>query len=218
MIIYIHVCQKGEWRRSWLMLMNQIKDSGLYDECEQIRCGVVSDEGYIIPDDLFADYKVSIIHSGHSSEHERPTLLHMQKASVNNESDMFLYCHTKGIRWYGTSKEANVVDWIKLLIYWNITLWKNAVDALKSYDTYGCNITTCNGKFPQHYSGNFFWATNVYLKKLSPSIGLGYNDPEFWPCSANPKCLNAFSSGLEGCGHYNNPFPEEKYIIKELQK
>ena len=135
----------------------------------------------------------------------------MQSAAVNNESDIFLYIHTKGIRWFGTSQEENILDWIKLLIYWNIELWGKAVDTIKSYDTYGCNITTGNGIYPLHYSGNFFWATSTYLKRLPASIGGGYNDPEFWPCYANPRSFNAFSSGLEGMGHYSSRFPEERY-------
>jgi len=214
MIIYIHICQKGEWQRSWCMLIEQIKDSGLYDKCEQIRCGILSDTAKTQMNDLFIDPKISIVYNGYCAEYERPTLLHMREAAINNESDEFFYCHTKGIQWYGTPHEENVLDWIKLLIYWNIELWRTATDKLKNYDTYGCNITTGNGQWPLHYSGNFFWATGNYLKRLPSIISEGYTDPEFWICSANPQYFNAFSSGHEGGGHYICRYPEEKYRIK----
>ena len=167
----------------------------------------------IIPDDAFNDSKLKIVCEGHSREYERPTLLHMKRAAAefDGEDTRYFYFHTKGLRWFGTSQEPFVVDWINLLIYWNIDKWRDATKALDAFDTYGCNYYCKDAAYPPHYSGNFFWVTARHLNTLPPVIGGGYNDPEFWVCLTRPNAYNSFSSGLEGMGHYTNPFPESAY-------
>lgn len=210
MIIYFHICQQGQWKRSFTIIMNKIKESGLYDNVDEIRCGVVNESGILIPDDLLNDPKIKIIHVGYSHEYERPTLLHMRNS---NNDTKYLYCHTKGIRWFGTNKENNIIDWINLLVYWNIERWRDAALALDTYDTYGCNFYKKNNCIPNHYSGNFFWVTSNHVKKLTTIIGSNYNDPEFWLFHTNLpyKYLNAYSSGLEGMGHYEQLYPGHLY-------
>ncbi len=44
---YIHICQKGEWKRSFDIIFNSLQNSGLYDETSEIRCGILSDTGMI---------------------------------------------------------------------------------------------------------------------------------------------------------------------------
>ena len=210
-IIYFHVCQKGEWKRSFTMIFNKIKESKLYDNVNEIRCGIVNDTGILIKDPIFNDPKIKIIHVGYSHEYERPTLLHMRNS---NEDVKYLYCHTKGIRWFGTHVESRVVDWINLLIYWNIERWRDAVLELERYDTYGCNLYV-KEKYPKHYSGNFYWVTKSHLNKLNTTIGPEYNDPEFWIFNINEQynCYNAYSSGLEGAGHYEQLYPAHLYKL-----
>jgi hypothetical protein len=210
-IIYFHVCQKGDWKRSFNMIFNKIKESGLYDNVDEIRCGIVNDIATLITDPLLNDPKIKIIHVGYSHEYERPTLLHMRN---NIQPDTkYLYCHTKGIQWFGTRRENYVIDWINLLIYWNIEKWSDAVLELERYDTYGCNFWKDNINFPDHYSGNFYWVTSDHLKKLNTTIGPHYNDPEFWIFNTTKSYTNfiAYSSGLEGGGHYENPYPQHLY-------
>ena len=55
--------------------------------------------------------KIKIIYIGYSYEYERPTLIHMRK-SIENTNTKYLYLHTKGIRWFNTLIENNIVDWI----------------------------------------------------------------------------------------------------------
>jgi hypothetical protein len=209
---YIHICQLGDWKRSFNMLMTRIRESGLYSVATEFRCGVVSPTGTITQDEIFMDPKIKIVCSGYSQEYERPTLLHMRNsAEIDGDNKRYLYLHTKGLRWFGTSKEPFVVDWINLLLYWNVNKWRDALSMLETYDTYGCNYYCKDNVWPHHYSGNFFWTTPKHLKTLPRYIGPGYNDPEFWLCSNKPKVHNAFTSGLEGMGHYDTPFPESIY-------
>jgi len=214
-ILYIHICQLEEWQRTFQMIMDAVRGSGLYNAANEIRLGVLTHTQVDLQ--YLNDPKFRIIYEGRPEEYERPTLLHMKMSAEKTDplDTKYLYCHTKGIRWFGTPNEPYVVDWIKLLIYWNIEKWANAEDILGKYDTYGCNYHN-NGTYPPHYSGNFFWTTSRHLKELPDTIGSEYNDPEFWLCSrglfqGRPNIFNAFSSNLEGLGHYGEPFPESLY-------
>jgi hypothetical protein len=215
---YIHICQIGEWERSFRMILDAMKKSKLYDAVKEIRLGILCPNCSEYENvGLLNDPKFRVVYVGNPGEYERPTLLHMKQAAETDPLDAkYFYLHTKGLRWFGTPYEPFVVDWIKLLIYWNIEKWINADDIVGKYDTYGCNYHS-GDKYPLHYSGNFFWTTSHHLKVLPDVIGPGYNAPEFWLCSAGmfagkPNAYNSFSSEFEDTmGHYNNLFPESKY-------
>ena len=209
---YIHVCQKGQWQRSFKILMDSIKKNGLYERTKIIRLGVVNDTGILIEDGLFFDTKFRIVYVGKSEEYERPTLLHMRKKSEeDNPNTLYYYLHTKGIRHFGNANELCILDWIDFMLYWNIERWELAVEKLQNYDTYGCNYTG------QHYSGNFWWAKKSHIATLSTMIDSYYNAPEDWIHSKACNIFCAFKSGYQGmadgAGHYVNLFPKGKYIL-----
>lgn len=206
---YIHICQKGEWKRSLTMLMNIIKQSELYNNSSIIRLGIVNDSGILIEDEILNDPKFEIVYVGQSIEYERATLHHMSFMShVDDESTKYYYLHTKGIRHFGTESELNVIDWMNLMLYWNIEKWSDAILSLNNgYDTYGINY--CNSN---HFSGNFWWATSRHIRKLPSHIGDRYNDPEDWVLSVPNNFFVAYQSPLTGMGHYYHRFPREVYV------
>jgi hypothetical protein len=191
------------------MIFSEVKKSGLYDRTSEIRVGIVNDHGHILEDERLNDPKIKILFCNESSEYERPTLYHMRitcDQDIDNTS--YWYLHTKGLRHFGTKSENSVIDWIKFLLYCNITQWKLALEMLISYDTYGCNAI-----HKQHYSGNFWWVNSKHLKDLPVKIGDYYTGREDWICIKNDKMFNIFSSGLQGFGHYTNLYPESNYIL-----
>lgn len=208
---YIHVCQKDGWKRSFDMIFNSLKNSGLYERTKEIRCGIVNDYGYIIQNKRFDDPKIKILFCKNSSEYERPTLYHMRiNSDIDPDNTAYWYTHTKGIRHFGHGYENNIIDWINFLLYWNITKWKIAIEMLNYYDTYGCNAIS-----KQHYSGNFWWTNIKHLRNLPVYIADYYTGPEDWICIKNDKMFNILSSGLQGEGHYNNLYPRDRYEIPE---
>ena len=203
-IVYLHVCQKKTWLKSYDLLMQSIKKYGLYDEVKEIRIGVVNDTGKLIKNERFDDPKIKIIYVGKSVKYERPTLLHMKRSSyVDDKDTLYLYLHTKGIDHFGTPREKVVKKWITDMLYWNVKLWKRAVHALQTNDTYGSNYT----KTPEHhYSGNFWWATAKYVKKLPKSIESYYIAPEVWIGKSKTKkmyCANNCDP------HFKMPYTKE---------
>jgi len=205
---YIHICQKEGWQRSLKMCLSALHESGLYERSEVIRVGIVNDVGVLIADRLLEDSKIDIVYVGKSMEYERPTLLHMRKMAERDRMDtVYYYLHTKGLQHFGTDREENVIDWIKLMLYWNIEEWRLAIEKLKEYDTYGCNDTGI------HYSGNFWWATQKHILKLPETINpVCYLAPENWVQTERVNKYCVYNSGLQGMGHYSNRFPRELYV------
>lgn len=205
----IHVCQTGNWKRSFDILLRDLLASGLYDASESIDVCIVSQS---LPSKLSGFPKMNCFRVGLPGVYERLSLLHLRQRAIEDKEEVFYwYLHTKGLRWFGTEREQNVLDWIDLMLYWNVTRWRTAVTRLsEGNDAYGCNQTQ---EPANHYSGNFWWARSSHLRRLPATIGEGYNDPEFWILS--PKDARAFcvyNSGLEGMGHYLRPYPKELYI------
>jgi hypothetical protein len=208
---YFHICQKGEWRSSFDIIFNYIKNYGLYDITSEIRLGIVNDEPNIIDDFRLHNSKFKIIFHGKSDLYERPTLINMRtESSMDSDNTVYWYLHTKGLRHFGTKKESFVVDWIKLMLYWNIRKWNIALKSLETFDTYGCN----NYKH-MFYSGNFWWATVQRIRKLPVYIEDYYTAPEDWIMRIKTNNCEIFSSGLQGDGHYNLNYPESKYMYPE---
>ena len=210
---YFHICQIGEWKRSFDLIMNYIKNYGLYDHTTEIRCGILNDSGVIIPDKRLECEKFKIIYVGNCNEYERPTLLHMKRTADSNADSpntCYWYLHTKGLRHFNTPKESFVIDWIKVMLYWNIRRWRTAIEKLDHHDTYGCN-----NFLNVFYSGNFWWANNSHIKQLPGFIEEHYTAPEGWILKKKDNLCNIFSSGLEGEGHYNQNYPEHNYTSQE---
>ena len=208
---YFHICQKGEWKRSFTIIFNCIKNYGLYDATKEIRCGITSDSGNLIPYYKFNDPKIKIIFIGKSDLYERPTLINMRTQSeIDPSNTVYWYLHTKGLRHFNTPKESFVLDWIKLMLYWNIQKWELALEKLNSFDTYGCN-----NLYNIFYSGNFWWANINHIKKLSINIGTHYTAPEEWILTNNPNLCEIYSSGIQGEGHYEKNFPVENYYSEK---
>lgn len=186
------------------MLLDCVKKSKLYENTKVIRLGIVNDDGILIDDDILHDAKFDIVYVGKSMEYERPTLLHMRKQSEEENANYF-YLHTKGIRHFGSENEQQIIDWIHLMLYWNIEKWEMAVEKLNVYNTYGCNDVG------GHYSGNFWWAKSSHIRKLPTTIDSYYTAPEDWVQTIRDKIYTVYNSGFQGMGHYTNLFPREKY-------
>jgi hypothetical protein len=205
----IHICQKGDWKRSLQILTDSLHSSGLFEVTEQIDLCVVSDAEM---DTSFSIPKSTYHFMGRSELYERPSLLHLRSLAEQDTEDVYYwYLHTKGLRWFGSKYESNILDWIQIMLYWNVVLWKKAVYTLKNgYDTYGGNAVIDSPMYSNHYSGNFWWSKSSYLKKLPCTIGSNYNDPEYWLLQMSPKLFCPYASKVN---HYDVPYPLERYSL-----
>jgi hypothetical protein len=204
---YIHVCQMGNWQRSFKMLINAIRQSNLYNSVNVIRVGVVNNSGKVIDDPLLQDSKFEVMHLGAASQYERPTLLHMRSRADSDPVDtLYFYLHTKGITHFGKPNERNIIGWINLMLYWNIFRWRYATEVLKTYSIYGCDF------FIRHFSGNFWWATSKHIQLLPRHIESYYIAPENWVTIVRDKLYCAYCSDYAGGGLYSNYISPDNYI------
>ena len=204
---YIHVCQLGDWRRSFRMLINAVKQSQLYDNVNVIRIGVVNNAGKLINDPLLQDAKFEVMYLGSAAQYERPTLLHMRaRAGVDPADTFYFYLHTKGIKHFGNPGEINVIGWINLMLFWNIFRWQYATAVLNTYSVYGCEYTS------DHFSGNFWWATAKHIQRLPRKIESHYIAPEQWVTLVKDKVYSAYCSEYAGGGLYGNYLDPKKYM------
>jgi hypothetical protein len=183
---YFHICQKEHWEKSFDLVYEEIKKSGLYDASKEIRCVVVNDANDVVDDDRFRDPKLKITHGSSSAHYERTTLLRMHEAA-QEEKCAYWYVHTKGLRHFGTEREDNVIDWIKFMLFWNIANWRLANLCLFMSEVYGCCYRP---ESHSHFSGNFWWARSDYIRTLPGTIGDDYYAPELWLFSKKPSFVN----------------------------
>jgi len=204
---YIHVCQLGDWRRSFRMLINAVKQSQLYDNVNVIRIGVVNNAGKLINDPLLQDTKFELMYLGSAAQYERPTLLHMRaRADVDPADTFYFYLHTKGIKHFGNPGEINIIGWINLMLFWNVFRWQYATAVLNTYNVYGCEYTS------DHFSGNFWWATAKHIQRLPRKIESHYIAPEQWVTLIKDKVYSAYCSEYAGGGLYGNYLDPKKYM------
>lgn len=205
--IYIHICTKNNWLSVLTNLIMNIKNSGLYDIIDTIRCFVLGtlDE---IPE-ILNDKKIIIVKKNPICElYERFTLNNLYD-DCHKEDFYILYLHTKGIM---RENLQPVKDWVEYLIYFNMFKYKEIIDFLKRYDTVGVNLQ--KGPHPLHYSGNFWWSKSSHIGTLKREIGPKYADPEFWVASKKHDCkyLSLHSSNVN---HYERVYPRENYVSKK---
>lgn len=101
---------------------------------------------------------------------ELPTLQHLWDYCVNADSnEPVCYIHTKGVTAPGHRKSRL---WRETLNYWILHKWKDNLHLLATHDLSGARAFTLklDGIELPHYSGNFWWATSDYIKKLPSPI------------------------------------------------
>lgn len=197
--------------------INKIIWSGLYERCSNIYCFLCGKEKYV---NICKDYikhcgnKFTIKNIGiDDTSYERFTLLKIKDYLKPNTK--LLYLHTKGVTKTNDSLKNNVENWRYLMEYFLISKWRDCVKKLNNHDIVGVNkLGPPTYNFPEHFSGNFWWATSEYFNKLPNEIGEHYNDPEFYIFLKKPKAIEIFNSNYGPTGHYDEAFQFNQYLDK----
>jgi hypothetical protein len=97
------------------------------------------------------------------------------KEIADNNEGLTLFLHTKG-----SSKPFNDIDhgWDQMMANFTINHWKWLTNKLEDgFNCSGCNFRSAPHK---HFSGNFWWARNDYLKTLQEIIPPINSDQQFF--------------------------------------
>ena len=204
--IFYHICLGGPWQEVLQDQLRKLKDSGLLDRASSFKCGVLgpaSEYGTLL---TMLPSKAEVIFYNESySLFEFPTLMALQEHARENEGH-YLYFHTKGVSRFC----QETTDWRHLMEYFTIEKYQDAVTRLEEgFDCFGVNW---HEQPTPHFSGNFWWASAAYLRKLKPLVlSSDRFICEFFLGKENPKAFCAWESGVN---HYHQRYPAENYLQK----
>ena len=158
-----------------MTLYDAIRQSGLHRIIAGIKCNILTTDRNDAA--FFADLENVEVIGIHDelSVYETPTI-NLLHAHAKTEDFYVLYLHTKGVKHNGAY--PCITDWVKYMIHFNIGKHETCIAALSEYDTVGVNLHRGTGN--THYSGNFWWSTSDYIKKLEPCVYVDYISPELW--------------------------------------
>jgi hypothetical protein len=169
--------------------LDKIIESGLHENAKAIYCFLVGEEVFIGPvkeyieglPDKFIVKDIGV----NDKSYERFTLT---KISENiGDNDKFLYFHSKGVTQSDPAKLENIRLWRDYMEYQLIKRHRECIDKLNTNDIVG--VAYMDMWIGPHFSGNFWWSTGAYYKRLvgSHQIGPDYYDVEKYIFMANPK-------------------------------
>ena len=193
---------------------DKILHSGLHETATAIYCFLVGQEAFIGPvkayieglPDKFIVKDVGV----NDKSYERFTLT---KISENiQENDKFLYFHTKGVSQSDPLKIENIRLWRDYMEYNLINRHMECIDNLKTNDTVG--VAYMDMWIGPHFSGNFWWSTGAYYKRLTGShqIGPDYYDVEKYIFAANPKYFVIDNTVSGNTDLYSTKILPEQYM------
>jgi hypothetical protein len=182
--IYFHVCLRGNYLTIVEELVNELSKSKLLEACEFVKVCVLGpkkDKEILWEYLSFSSSKFII---GYESEDmtlfERPCLGILRKdadiALKKKEPFLCLYLHSKGVTRSGNQA---VVHWRQLMTFFLIRLWEYCIRFLCDWNVEAVGTLFLDLPRP-HFSGNFWWTTDHYLRLLPSKIGPSYDDPEMW--------------------------------------
>ncbi len=208
-----HIGAVGDWRRIIAEQYSKLRTSGLYDASEKIVVGFIGGENregeLNIP--ILGDPKFEVFATAHVEDYEFPTLARAwQESQERQEPFLCYYFHTKGASLAAAPQQQAANAWRAYMEYFNIEKWRECATVLGAYETCGVELQSEDS----HYSGNFWWATSDYIKKLPDGYRYWQQNrnnrvaAEFYLCQARPKayCFNDFVENL-----YDHEISPERY-------
>ena len=140
-------------------------------------------------------------------------------------NDKILYIHTKGVVRSGGKTTASdcIYLWRNYMEWYVIANYKKCLEKLKDHDVVGAIYK--DSQIGPHFSGNFWWSTGSYFKKLTAKTGnkmdsespMAYWAAESYLFTAAPKHLS-LDGGVLGNSTcmYSTPMYMKLYADKPI--
>lgn len=174
---FYHVYQSGNWETPVAEHAKALVDSGLADELDNIKLGIVGIDA-LGPCTVFLDHGIDpLVVANSPYQWEQLTMKAMRRWAVSNDGAV-LYAHTKGS--YNVSEFNDM--WRRSMTYYNVIKWREAVSHLSMADTVGCHW--CQDHF---WGGTYWWATVKYIKSLPELDMTNRWKAEEWIGERNPR-------------------------------
>ena len=161
---YYHIYADGAWETPVKEHTDALRESGLEGHPDfRLHVGLVGNEQNA---DRVRDYlrkkKMKWTLAGWRSEGWEQVTLNALADDCQRAEGLVFYGHTKGAKDSGRFND----EWRRRMTYFNVTRWKDAVTALRTYDAYGCHWMELEGNWL--FGGNFWWTHMQYLRLLEP--------------------------------------------------
>jgi hypothetical protein len=160
---------------------------------------------------LLEDPKFDLFATPNIEDYEFPTLARVwRQAQEDRGAFLCYYLHTKGASLVATRRRAPANAWRIYMEYFNIERWRDCVAALREYETCGVELQSNES----HYSGNFWWATSEYVRKLPDAYQYWEENKnlraaaEYYLCRARPRA-HCFNDEIQDL--YQYAIPPEVY-------
>jgi|TARA_R110000824_G_scaffold136888_13_gene300857 hypothetical protein len=172
--IYLHVCCINNWRDVVGNMYRQIRESGLYEKIDGIRCSVLGDCSEFLEfihgldrdrkttvvftssDRKYLSSNYRLISDGFRDDESRPIhneeiILHRLHEDAQKEDFYVLYLHSKGVKRIKELPHQNskVEDWVNLMLYFNLFKHEYMWEKLEEFDAVGINIE-CKPHISRH--------------------------------------------------------------------
>jgi hypothetical protein len=163
---YYHIYADGEWQTPVREHIEALQKSKLHEETDfLIRIGLVGSEANVNRVQEYLEeseikWKLVI---WRTTGWEQLTLGRLASDSQDREGLAF-YGHTKGAHDPNRFNE----EWRQRMTYFTVTRWRDAVEALRTHDAYGCHWMELQGNWI--FGGNFWW-THMHYLRLLPQPG-----------------------------------------------
>lgn len=166
---YLHTPEMPGWNLVFAEMVTKMATSGLVDAVDQIHIcvnGKVEKMNSVLePLCELSDKFVIRPVNDNPGKWEWPTIttIHNDCLSDSDTVNYIGYAHLKGLS-RGTLSDQRATDWRHYLSYWTIERWEDNLKLLSTgVETVGINWM--DEPWP-HYSGNFWWATDRYIRQL----------------------------------------------------
>lgn len=195
-------------------LIQKLESSGFMDIVDNV---FINNIGYELDVHRYANSKIVLTNHSHDTElYENCTLRMLHFFASLYPDSKILYLHTKGVGYtHDHPFFHGIQDWVNYMLYCLVHSAPACLKLLNSVDVVGCNYR--HAKYfenPDHYSGNYWWTTANYMRKMSIISLMNKYDAEFWLFKGKPAFVNIYSCSF---GHYQNRFPSDMYenIVNE---
>lgn len=211
---FIHSTHMDIWKDELLIgMLDKIITSGLIEKLEFV---FINNIGTPLDIDKLQKKHPKFIVENYSRDlnlFENVTIRTLHQFARLHTDYNILYLHTKGVSHEKISKFIpGIMSWNRYMMYGCVQKHHECIKLLNMYDTVGCNYKIDTN--PQHYSGNYWWATSAYVATLSVHWLADKYDAEFWLLRNNPKWYN-----LHTLQHlYQIEYPIENYASLIDQK
>jgi hypothetical protein len=158
--VYVHVATVGHYLDVVDEINHALEVSGLAENAAQVTYGVVGGG----PLDVRVRTTLDVHTSPEVSAGEFFTLrILKERIDANLRDGATLYLHTKGVT---QPLNACIDDWRRVMLHFTVLEWRDSLQALQASSACGVDYQP---KPMRHFSGNFWWARDSYLRSL-PSI------------------------------------------------